>query len=347
MADKDDNPQLPDDGLDDEAGSGASGSRDASWLSSEFLAGISKRHQQLFGELQSSAISNLMAGLTPLTIPSILPQIKDINLLPQLNMPMPGIDIPALNIGKGLAEVIQRQYLDTVAPFAEYLAQQRQQWDSLFESLRKITEGFLPPNWKGVEHPDYDAIETILVDEGLPLAWIPRREVLQGLFDAPDAQARRKIIGRRWRTVVSDCEVVLSEVNHPALQCHRPFATDVVNALRDGHVSAAQALAANLLDSILRRNFDKDDFKDVTTNKKNGSRFDIDDYQIKAAFTLGPVWRAYAEYWQSQGDPIPRAFGRHPSAHAVSRTQYSRINAVIALMIVTSLLRLLEFELAR
>lgn len=43
-----------------------------------------------------------------------------------------------------------------------------------------------------------------------------------------------------------------------------------------------------------------------------------------------PIWRAYAEYWENQGDPIPRAFGRHPNAHAVSRTQYSRVNAVIS-----------------
>jgi hypothetical protein len=260
---------------------------------------------------------------------------------------MLGIEIPALNIGKDLADVFQRQYLDRFALFTELLEQQHKQWDSLFESLHKLTERILPPNWKEVDHPDYDAIETILVDEGVPLAWVPRAEILQVLFDAPDAQARRKIIGRRWRQVVTDCESVLNEVSHPALRCHRPFATDVVNALRGGHVSSAQALAANLLDSILRRNFDKGDFKDVTTNKKGGNRFDIDSYQIKAAFTLGPVWRAYAEYWQSQGDPIPRRFGRHPSAHAVSRTQYSRINAVIALMIVTSLLRLLESQLAR
>ena len=109
--------------------------------------------------------------------------------------------------------------------------------------------------------------------------------------------------------------------------------------LRAGHVSAAQALAANLLDSILRRNFDKQSFKSVTTNKKGGDRFDLDDYRGKAAFTLAPIWRAYAEYWENQGDPIPRAFGRHPSAHAVSRTQYSRVNAMIGLMLVTSLLK--------
>jgi hypothetical protein len=187
----------------------------------------------------------------------------------------------------------------------------------------------------------------MLLDEGIPLAWVPDPKTLQALFDAPNAAKRRQIIGRRWRHIVSACEDALNEVDHPDLRCHQPFAADIVRALRDGHVSAAQALAANLLDSILRSNFEKDVFKIVTTNNKSGTRFDLDDYQARAAFTLAPIWRAYAEYWESQGDPIPRAFGRHPSAHAVSRTQYSRVNAVLALMLMTSLLKLLDRELGR
>lgn len=207
-------------------------------------------------------------------------------------------------------------------PLTALIAQQSRQWDSLFETLRALAEKFLPPNWKDVRHPDFKTIEAILLDEGIPLAWVPNPDILQTLFDAPDAPARRRIIGRRWRRVVSDCEVVLNGVSHPTLQRY-------------------------LLGSILRRNFDKQPFRSVMTNKKGSDRFDLNDYRVKAAFTLAPIWRAYAEYWENQGDPIPRVFGRHPSAHAVCRTQYSRVNAVIGLMLVTSLLKLLDDELAR
>lgn len=182
------------------------------------------------------------------------------------------------------------------------LAQQHQQWDSLFEALRTLAEKFLPPNWKGVRHPDFGTIEAILLDEGIPLAWIPSQAVLQALFDAPDAAARRRIIGRRWGSVVSDCEVVLSEVSHPTLQRHQPFAVDVVQALRDGHVSAAQALAANLLDSVLRRNFDGDDLKTVTKIRRAVAA------STSMSTAKGPRSRwhrfgAYAEYRENQGDP--------------------------------------------
>jgi hypothetical protein len=349
MADKDDEPQLPDE-PDDEADGEQSDNEEktnASWQPHSIFEGFARQYNYLFMNLNSSLIRNLTAGFTPPNIGSWFPRIAAADFLPRLPMPTLGIDPAALNIGKGLADIVQTQYLSSLAPFTEFLEQQHKQWDSLFESFRKLAEQFFPPNWKEVDYPDLDTIEAILVDEGIPLAWVPRQDILQALLDAPDAQTRRRIISRRWKRIVSDCEAVLNEVSHPDLQCHRPFAMEIVSTLRDGHASAAQALAANLIDSILRRNFDQDDMKSVTKNKKGGKRFDLNTYRARVAFTLAPVWSAYAEYWQSQGDSIPQTFGRHPSAHAVSRRQYSRINAVIALMLVASVLGLLDWELIR
>ena len=306
---------------------------------------FSKRYSKMFSDMYSPAMKHFAANLAP-HLANLFPNVRIAGLLPPVKLPTVRIDPAALGVGKTIAEIIQKQQAP-FSPFAKILEQQRKQWDSLFDSLRTLREALFPLNWKGVTHPDFDVIEAIVLDEGIPLAWIPGSDTLQAVFDAPNAAKRRQILGRRWKRVVADCETALGEVSHPDLQLHLPFADDIVRALRDGHVSAAQALAANLLDSVLRRNFDQKSFKKVTTNKKGGDRFDLDAYQIRVAFTLGPIWRAYGEYWESQGDPIPRTFGRHPSAHAVSRAQYSRINAVVALMLVTSLLRLLDTELTR
>lgn len=273
--------------------------------------------------INSVLMKNIAASIAPINTAAWFPQLKL-------------FDASAFGIDKVLSG------------FAfNFLDQHRRQWDSLFESMRGLAERVFPPNWQGLDQPDLTVIEAILLDDGIPLAWIPSQPILRAVFDAPDAAARRLVIRNRWKGLTSDCEACITDVSHAEVRCHLPFAMDIVRALRDGHTSAAQALAANLLDSILRRNFNKDDFKAVTTNRRGGSRFDLDTYRIRVAFTLAPVWRAYAEYWESQGDPIPRAFGRHPSAHAVSRTQYSRVNAVIGLMLVTSLLRLLDSELKR
>ena len=279
-----------------------------------------------FASQISQDFGAISAGLAKHIAESIAP-FSSISLFPRLNM------TGALGIS------------ETLEGFAAGLFEQhRQQWADLFSSLKVMVETVLPPNWKGVRIPDFETIEMILLYEGIPLAWVPGPQILQAILDAPDATARRLIISRRWKRLVSDCEASIGEVSHPGLLDHQSYAMDVVRALRDGHTSAAQALAANLLDSVLRRQIDKDEFKVVTRNRKNEDPLDMDDYRIRAALTFAPVWRAYAEYWESGGDPIPRTFGRHPSAHAVSRTQYSRINAVIGLMLVTSLLRLVDSE---
>jgi hypothetical protein len=261
-------------------------------------------------------------------------------LLPQLKLALQPVNAALEDFAKSFADSI-------TGPLNTFLEQHRSDWQSLFEGVRKAVETWLPPNWQGVHLPSDHLIETILLDEGIPLAWVPSAELLTALLGAPDGAARRRIIGRRWRRLVSDCEAALAEMTSNDLHGHCVFASDIVRALREGHEAAAQALAANLLDSIIRHNVDLTLKQVVSATGRNRTRMDLDDYQLKAALALAPIWRAYEEFWEHKGDPVPRVFGRHPSAHAVSRMQYSRVNAVIALMLVTSLLRLLDEGIGR
>ncbi|MGW0793047.1 hypothetical protein ACWD04_33890 [Streptomyces sp. NPDC002911] len=221
------------------------------------------------------------------------------------------------------------------------------QWERIFESIRDFQSRIFPENWEGVSRPGIDGFESLLIDEGIALMWVPGPKVIQALLDASTAAERRRIISRRWKGIVTECETVLSDVTHPALQDSKKFGIDCVRALQEGHTAPAQALAGNLLDSVLRSNFDDAARLEVTRNnfKKNGVRFNLDDYKIRAAFTFAPVWCAHAKYKTEDGDPIPRTFGRHPTTHAVSRAQYSRINAVMGLMLVTSVIKFFDTEM--
>jgi hypothetical protein len=223
------------------------------------------------------------------------------------------------------------------------------QWERIFESIRDFQSRVFPENWEGVSRPGIDEFESLLIDEGIALMWVPGPKAVQALLNASTAAERRRIISRRWRGIVTDCETVLSNVTHPSLQDSKKFGLDCVRALQDGHTAPAQALAGNLLDSVLRRNFDNAARLEVTRNnfKRNGVRFNLDDYKIRAAFTFAPVWCAHAKYRTEDGDPIPRTFGRHPTTHAVSRAQYSRINAVMGLMLVTSVIKFFDTEMER
>jgi hypothetical protein len=120
---------------------------------------------------------------------------------------------------------------------------------------------------------------------------------------------------------------------------YQQFALPIVEMLEDGHPEGAQALAANLLDTMLRETLTSADHKRMTGQK---NRLSIDDLPMRAAMVFGGIWGAHTEFWQSRGDAIPRQFSRHGSAHAVSRRQYSRINALVALMHVTAYIMLID-----
>src|SRR6266511_1666115 len=214
MNGQDDDPELPDDDQ-DEPRAAPPGST---------LGDFGAQYSQVFSNLYSSGLKNFLAGLP--SAGNWFPQIQFPRLLlPEMKFPTLRIDPAALGIGKSLANIVQTQQA-AFGPITALLAQQHKQWDSLFRSLQELTESLFPANWKGVRHPQLHVIEVIVLDEGIPLAWIPSPGVLQTVFDAPDAAKRRQVIGRRWKRVVSDCEGVLSDVTHVGLQCYQPFAAD-------------------------------------------------------------------------------------------------------------------------
>ncbi|WP_284435575.1 hypothetical protein [Streptomyces sp. TUS-ST3] len=289
--------------------------------------------------IQNAWINKMLADSAAMRMGPVLPRIV-------VDSPLIRMTAYTDNIRRQMADLTG--FNDMVRKALEPLAAAYRppQWHSVFASLDDVINRLYPENLRDVT-PDLDDLEELLVEEGIPLMWVPGPQTARALLDAPDAAARRRILGRRWKGIVNDCEAVLEEVTHLDVQDARGFALDVVRALRAGHTSAAQALAANLLDSLLQRHFDHAARVQLTKNdfKTTGVKFKFEDYKFKVACTFAPVWYAHARYFPKNGDPIPRTFGRHPSAHGVSRTQYSRINAVYALMLVTSVVKFFDTEL--
>jgi hypothetical protein len=281
------------------------------------------------------------------------------NLAPALRVPLPEWPLMAMTIQ--MIEETQRsafnpawvaqiaasippvdtKFLHNAVAMTRVMQAQQEQIAKIIQAALPLLDGMFPPNWKGVHGIETELIELIVLDEGIPLVAVPRAATVQLLIHAPDAQSRRSIVGRRWQSITTDCEASLSTYQRGDIADFVAFARKAVAALRGGHSEAAQALAANLLESLARQHFNADRIVIATAHKKK-QRFEIDDYTIRFAFAIAPVWAAYSTFWPNSGDPVPRTFTRHASAHAVSTAQYSRTNTVIALMLVTSLLWVLE-----
>lgn len=224
---------------------------------------------------------------------------------------------------------------------ADALENYRPQLEALVRQLPRFLARSGFPNWVGLSLPsNLGFIEEVLLNEGIPLAWVPRRETAQLILDAGSPSERRRIIGRRWKSISEDCLTVLDEVDSPRLAEAVQFAREAALSLVSGFPSASQALSASLLDTVLRQHLATDLRGRVTGMRR--PRLDIDDYPFQEAIVLGAIFGAHGVYDSKSGERAPRVYSRHASAHSVTRRQYSRVNAVLALMNVASFLRLLQ-----
>jgi len=284
-------------------------------------------------EALSNVIKNLQQGLAPAwRVP--IPVLPRIYFWPPL---MSVAQFLKMDIGI---------HTKAIANLAPLIQAQHEQLARVFEIAQAGFRNTYPDNWQGVTGLQFELLEVILLDDGIPLMAVPRATTVQAILDAPDTTTRRAIVGQRWRSIATDCTYELNSFRQESIQQDLGFAQKAVTALSAGHKEAAQALAANLLDSLLRKHFTTDFTTTITSNKSNGSTLDLDDYTIRVACVVGPIWSAYKQFWTNRGDPVPSTFARHANVHAVSAAQYTRTNAVLAIMLVTSLLWFLEHRAA-
>lgn len=258
------------------------------------------------------------------------------------SLPVPALRVDYSSLFPDLGG-LQSNLWNTALPALQAIRDaQREQIAEVLHSARRALQSALPPNWRDDRVQIPGDLEALLLDEGLPLAWVPPTDVVVRLFSATTASERRKIIGSRWKVIAQACSNELGTCEDTSLRAHVEFAQSAAEALLSGNHQASQALSANLLDTILRAEFSSNDRNTITGQK---ARPNLEDYPIRLSIVLGGIWGAHGEFWPNKGDKIPRMYSRHGSVHGVSRRQYSRINAVLALMHVVSLIRVIEVDL--
>jgi hypothetical protein len=289
------------------------------------------------GKYYSQQYAGMMEQIARSVKVSAMPKFE----VSDLNIPALKLDYAALF--PDFAEM-QKTLLEGLRPsLAAIQSLQHSQFANLIENARAAARAGLPPNWRDENITIPDDLDQLLLDEGLALAWVPPAPIIKKLFEAATAQDRRGILGSQWKGITRACISELEGVQTASLAEYVDFARTAARTLLRDNPRPAQALSANLLDTILRENFDNESRNTITGQK---ARIDIDDYPFRVAIVLGGIWGSFGQFWPDNGDPVPRKFTRHGSAHGVSRRQYSRINSVIAIMHVVSLLKLLETDLA-
>lgn len=232
-----------------------------------------------------------------------------------------------------IADIASKTYLISDA-WLHHVAQSLSAVASVLHDLpTKIMRAEGPPNWKGLTDEELEAV-IVTATSGIPVAWVPRAEILRVLL-AADAADQVAVLDAHAADIVDDCAAAVSETRIGAFEDLATFTEEAVLTYRAGQTAASQALSASLIDTFLR----------ITVLEPTKYKYYS---QVKAKITEEPDCfpRVVAclpilnalENFDGHSD-VPAMFNRHASAHAVYAQQYTPTNALISLMLATSLLR--------
>jgi hypothetical protein len=192
------------------------------------------------------------------------------------------------------------------------------------------TEG--PPNWSGLTDDELKAV-IVTATSGIPVSWVPRTVILRNLL-AADAGDRLAVLDAHAADIVDDCATAVSHTRTGTFSALASYTEEAILTYRAGQLIASQALSASLVDTLLRTTVLEATYKYYPKVKaKITGQPDC----IPEVIACLPVLSALEDFQGHSNVPI--TFNRHASAHAVCAEQYTPTNALISLMLATSLLR--------
>ena len=230
------------------------------------------------------------------------------------------------------------QSLETVSKInTTFAAQQTTLFKNLDSAIEAMRAGFYPSNLRSIEGLDFEDVDAVVMTDGIPLYGLPRTTIAEALIRAESTNKRRDILDWRWETISADCRETVLSCSSNSVVPYLPFAAAALDSLDAGHTEAAQALAGSLVDTIVTGHFGTGRYK-YTPNRRTTTTDAYDEFTVREYIAFAPMWQTYQQFFVSNGDKVPTQFNRHATAHAVSKHQYTRRNAVQALMFVCSLL---------
>jgi hypothetical protein len=201
-----------------------------------------------------------------------------------------------------------------------------------WSELQKAIESWLPPNLRSIL--DLDKVAQLSLEEGLPLAWVPRAEIVQELTSAATPDDRLRILSERFEEILDDCEAALLPISHDWANQSR----SALSALhQSGLEGPAQSHAGNIIDSVVIAILGRGG-RDIAKQRAEEPYEDLLVHSAAENLVLRPLFLGFVNWYPHNDDPIPAHFARHPTAHAVGHVGvFSRQNALIAVMLATSL----------
>lgn len=219
-----------------------------------------------------------------------------------------------------------------------YFEHYRARTVGFFASMQGALQRVRPPNWPvGM---DFNSAVKVIQDEGLPLVWVPQTFIVEQMLAAPDRITRINILLDHQELLVADCHEVLTAVDHDSLSGPLILAKKALEAYADGHIEAAQALAVLATETVVARSIG-DNYKTVKKDiSVDLTKVSYSSLRVYAA--LAPIRLFYTPWKPQWGDPAPEELSRHMTVHQADPGHYTPGNAVVAILLATSVFRALQ-----
>lgn len=143
---------------------------------------------------------------------------------------------------------------------------------------------------------------------------------------------------KRSNDVIADCRTVLGEVTRPELSDKAALAERALAALADGHVEAAQALAVIVAEKTIKDEFGNYAAAVAATAFPDGVAL----AEMRLRTAVAPVGAFYTRYFGRPDEAISHVVSRHATVHQPGATTLRQEHALVAAMLLTSLLRAID-----
>ncbi len=213
-------------------------------------------------------------------------------------------------------------------------------WDEIARTVAGLTWRLFPANLAPIEDLGLDELSA-LAKEGLTVWSVPRTKIAKDLLRAPTSQARRSILGDRWRAIVDDCDAAVEQQVGGPYGDQARLVQRAITAAKAGHTEAAQALVSSTLETVLQTAFAKP-VRVQLTSHRYGRPDALDDLHVGLGLVMDAIWVAYRPYHTPSERAALPGFSRHGTTHAAGTRQLNRRNMVQATMLTTALITVLS-----
>jgi hypothetical protein len=239
----------------------------------------------------------------PVFLPSTLRAFE----MPLLTVPMPAFAFPAA-------------LTDLIRGF---------DWQALERRLRT------PRNWPSQFEQYLPELLTMLNDEGIPVAWVPRWELLEQLINVGSPNGRSELLVDCRLDIVDDCVDLLAGIETDALRPMMPAVGELLEACRAGFWKVAALAAVPLVHSVVESLDWATARQQVRKHHIMKSTVTLRDLMEQA--TRAPLVLFYDDWNPRSGQPRPTHLSRHVMSHRFGPEQVTDRNCVVAVMLLTSL----------